>query len=73
MMHLITGLGTGGAEINLYKLVRAMDRSRFENSVVSILPAGPIGTAITACSVPVTSLNVKRGIPNPIAIVRLWH
>src|ERR1019366_1967390 len=73
VMHLITGLGTGGAEINLYKLVRAMDRSRFENSVVSILPAGPIGTAITACSVPVTSLNVKRGIPNPIAIVRLWR
>ena len=36
ILHLITGLDTGGAETNLQRLTAAMDSDRFENIVVSL-------------------------------------
>lgn len=71
VMHLIVGLGTGGAETNLYRLVKGIDRSTFENIVVCLLPPGPVGDAIEECGVPVRSLRLIRGVPNPIAILKL--
>jgi len=34
--HVITGLGTGGAETMLYKLLSRMDRARFDPLVKSL-------------------------------------
>ena len=73
VMHLIVGLNTGGAETNLHKLVIAMDKSRFENIVVTMLAAGPgsVGEAIAKCGVPVLSLDINPIFPDPLAIIRL--
>jgi len=71
VMHLIVGLNTGGAEANLHRLVKTMDRSRFENVVVSILTPGPLRQAIEGSGVRVLSLNLAQGVPNPLAIIRL--
>jgi glycosyltransferase involved in cell wall biosynthesis len=38
VLHLITGLRRGGAEASLLRLVTHMDRRRFSNVVISILP-----------------------------------
>jgi hypothetical protein len=46
VMHVITGLGTGGAEIMLWRLLSRMDRLSFENKVVTLLPPGPVGRRI---------------------------
>ncbi len=37
VLHIITGLGTGGAERMLVALLEATDRSRFQPEVVSLM------------------------------------
>lgn len=70
-MHLITDLDTGGAEMALYRLVSAMDRSRFSTVVVSMLGPGPIGRRIEKEGIQVCYLDMRRGIPNPAGLWRL--
>jgi glycosyltransferase involved in cell wall biosynthesis len=69
--HIITGLNTGGAEMMLYKLLLNTDKSRFSANVVSLTDIGPIGQRIQALGVPVMALGMRRGVPDPIAVVRL--
>lgn len=64
VLHLITGLGTGGAEMMLYKLLSQMDNA-FESEVVSLTDIGLIGEKIRRLGVPVTALGMRRGVPNP--------
>lgn len=71
IVHLITGLDVGGAERMLVRLLTRMDRSRFDNVVVSLLPPGPMATALRAAGVPVHTLAMRHGVPNPVAAVRL--
>ncbi|WP_461208431.1 glycosyltransferase [Desulfocurvus sp. DL9XJH121] len=71
VLHVITGLNTGGAEAMLAKLVGAMDRAEFESHVVCLLEPGPLEVAVRAAGVPVTSLGLSRGTANPMALFRL--
>jgi glycosyltransferase involved in cell wall biosynthesis len=71
IFHLITGLNTGGAEISLYRLLAGMDRSRFENRVVSLIPIGPVGEQIRLLDIPVRSLDLKPGRATPAALYKL--
>src|SRR5262245_47512828 len=71
VLHLITGLDTGGAEMMLYKLVANSDRTRFRHIVVSMLEIGPIGHRIVALGIPVHSLHMRRGLPDPRSVFRL--
>jgi glycosyltransferase involved in cell wall biosynthesis len=71
IMHIITGLASGGAEMMLYKLLGAMQRDRFANSVVSLTDEGVMGERIRALGIPVRALGMKAGIPNPWALLRL--
>jgi hypothetical protein len=68
VLHLITGLGVGGAENMLAKLVTRMDRAEFRNQVVSLLPPGPLARPIIAAGIPVESLGMRRGLPSFSAI-----
>ena len=61
ILHLITDLNTGGAEVSLYRLLGCMDRSRFENRVISMISVGEIGEKIRALGIPVTSLELRPG------------
>lgn len=62
ILHIITGLGTGGAEIMLEKLVTAP--GAFEHVVVSLGGKGAIGPRLEAKGVPVHALKLKspRGL-----------
>jgi len=71
VLHVITGLSVGGAEMALLKLVSRWDKSRFRGAVVSLLPAGPMGPRIASQGIGVSSLNMRRGLPNPLSILRL--
>ncbi len=61
IMHIITGLATGGAETMLLKLVSRMDRRRFRAIVVSLTGGGEIGPRIEAQGIPVHALGMRRG------------
>lgn len=69
--HIITGLNTGGAENMLYKLLRQQHGHGYDCSVISLLPPGPVAQRIEALGVPVHSLQMRRGLPGPRALLRL--
>ena len=71
ILHVITGLETGGAEAMLAKLVAGMDRTRFTNSVVSLTDRGELGASIESSGVPVHCLNMPRGWPDLRGVPRL--
>jgi glycosyltransferase involved in cell wall biosynthesis len=71
ILHLITGLETGGAERMLSRLVLRMDQNRFRSVVVSVTDAGTIGPSFAKSGIEVISLGMQRGIPHPSGLLRL--
>lgn len=71
MMHIITGLNTGGAETMLYKLLSNIDRTKFEPKVLSLTDIGLIGKKIEKLGISVKALGMKRGVPDPRYVFRL--
>lgn len=59
LLHIITGLNTGGAEMMLFKLVAGMGQ-QFEIKVVSLTNKGEIGKKIEVLGVPVVALGMKK-------------
>jgi glycosyltransferase involved in cell wall biosynthesis len=70
-IHIITGLDMGGAEIMLFRLLKQIDRVRFENQVISLIPTGAVGEKIRALGIPVSSLGMHPEFPSPFAVFRL--
>ena len=60
IVHVITELNVGGAEIMLTKLLSTMDTGRFSHSVLSLENKGPVGAQIEKLGVPVHTLNLHR-------------
>lgn len=74
ILHLITGLTVGGAEMMLYKLVSGMDRRRFENGVVTLWAGGELERPLREMGIALRSLPMRRGRPTAsgvVAMVRL--
>lgn len=71
ILHLITGLNTGGAEMTLFKLLSNMDRNRFSPTVISMIDAGPIGKKIQQLGIPVHGIGMRMGRPYPFSFWRL--
>jgi len=71
VLHLITGLATGGAEGMLARLVTRTDRSRFRSVVVSMTDTGTIGPLIAGAGIPVEALGIRRGTVDPSGVMRL--
>ena len=71
IVHVISDLDTGGAEVMLAKLVGAMDRARFSNTVISLTDRGQLGKQIESLGVAVHPLGMKRGRPDILALPRL--
>ncbi|WP_281302070.1 MULTISPECIES: glycosyltransferase [unclassified Iodidimonas] len=71
VLHMITGLGRGGAEHMLYKLLGAMDRGAVRHHVLSLTDDGIYAEKIRALGVPVESLGMRMGRPNPLHLLRL--
>lgn len=63
ILHVITGLGLGGAEHMLYKLLSNMSANRFSQSVIVMMEEGVYGPKIAALGMPVFSLGMRRGRP----------
>lgn len=69
--HLISSLATGGTEMMLYKMLRGMQGEGVESTVISLTSGGVVAGMIAGLGVPVHSLNMRRGIPDPLAVLRL--
>lgn len=65
IVHVITGLTTGGAEMMLLRLLRAT-QDDWEPAVISLMDEGTIGSRIAALGIPVYCLGMRRGRPHPL-------
>lgn len=70
IVHIIVDLDNGGAEMMLYKLLKYINKEKYECSVISMLDEGIMGERIKKLGVPVYSLNMKKGIPSIQAVIR---
>lgn len=73
ILHIITGLSTGGAEMMLYKLLSRINREDFQPIVISLRDEGRLGKQIAALDIPIHTINMNPGIPTPSSIWRLIH
>ena len=71
LVHVISGLDTGGAEVMLYRLLSATDRSRFDVSVISLRGKGQLGPKIEELGISVEALVDTGRTPGPLAWARL--
>jgi glycosyltransferase involved in cell wall biosynthesis len=71
VLHLITGLETGGAEGMLARLATGSDRARFRHVVVSMTGPGTTGPGIAASGITLRSLGIRRNMPDPVGLLRL--
>lgn len=55
----------------LYKLLSVQDRVLFKSEVVSLTDIGPIGKRIRQQGILVRCLGMRRGLPNPSAVLKL--
>ena len=75
VLHLIEGLGPGGAERLLYTNLKHFDSERVQSTVITVYPhANHWLEPITALGVPVVSLDCRttRDIPKGIRRLRAW-
>lgn len=71
IIHVITGLATGGAERALYNLLNGGLVSRFDNHVVSLIDEGIMGPQIQDLDVPVITLGMRNGRPSFSGLAKL--
>lgn len=71
VLHVITGLGVGGAETWLYRLLSRLEPGRFSCEVASLTDGGPMAGRIRELGVPVLELGMSRGVPDPAGLFRL--
>ncbi|MFN9577762.1 MAG: glycosyltransferase [Gemmatimonadota bacterium] len=71
VLHVITGLGTGGAEAMLVKLATATSAA-VTQCVVSLLDEGTYGAVLEAAGIPVVALRAGgvRDLPRAVRAVR---
>lgn len=71
IVHLITGLETGGAERMLARLATGLDRDRYRSVVVSMTGPGVMGPPLASAGIELRTLDMRRGIADLRGITRL--
>jgi len=71
ILHVITGLGAGGAETMLYKLLGRTAGGPFRPVVISLTGMGPVGEKIRALGIEVLTLGMSRRLPTPFSLWKL--
>ncbi len=71
VLHVITGLGVGGGEMMLYRLLKQLDRNWYSSTVISLASGGALKEQILALGVPVHELGLTLSRPMPTAYFRL--
>ncbi len=68
--HISTGLETGGAEVQLFRLLDAFNKSKFELMLIGLDRDTYLGDRIRALGIPVYALNIKK---KPVAITQAYQ
>ncbi len=70
---IITGIGWGGAEGMLYRLLSRLDRTRFTATVITLIDVGPqpLIEKIQSLGISVRCLGMQPGRPSLVSLLRL--
>ncbi len=73
IMHVITGLGVGGAEMMLLKLISGLNKPCFSHCVISLkgMPGSTIYNQLKAQGIPVFCLDLTRVVTLPFRLFQL--
>jgi len=71
LLFLITGLAYGGAEIQLVNLAISLKKRGWEVRVVAMLPPQAFTEELKDAGIPLSTLNMRRGVADPRAVFRL--
>lgn len=69
VLHVITGLGVGGAETMLARLAAMAPTEMLDQRIVSLTPGGAVRAGMDPSMV--SDLGMARALPSPLAILRL--
>jgi glycosyltransferase involved in cell wall biosynthesis len=67
--HVITGLGVGGAEMMLVKLLGAMDRQRFQSHVISLSSDTALAGAIRGMGIDIDVLDIEPALAGAFSAI----
>ena len=70
LVCIITATDVGGAQTMLHNVVTRLSPA-FKPHVVSMTHTGTVGHNLRALGIPVESLDMRPGMPNPVALIRL--
>jgi glycosyltransferase involved in cell wall biosynthesis len=75
VLHLTSSFARAGAELNLARLVSNMDKSGFQSTVVSMTRGYDRAMVqdLTKAGVIFTCLEMRAGVPKPMAVMRLMR
>jgi len=71
VLFLSTSMGMGGADQQLLSAAQQLQMQGYPVLVVSLTPLGPMGVQARSLGIPVESLEMRRGVPDPRGLVRL--
>ena len=71
IVFLITGLAYGGAETQLVNLAISLKKRGWEVRVVSMLSPQAFTEELKEAGIPLSTLNMRRGVADPRAVFRL--
>ena len=71
VLFLITGLAYGGAETQLVNLAISLKKRGWKVRVVSMLPPQAFTEELKEAGIPLSTLNMRRGVADPRAVFRL--
>ena len=70
--HVIIGLGIGGAELMLKRLVEGLNgKDGMQHSVISLTDLGPVGQQLQDAGISVTALGMKNALSLPSTFFKL--
>jgi len=73
LLHCITGLSKDGAQRMLLRVVRGLIDQGFSQLVVSLSDREDFASRFEELNVPVVSLAMRRGMPDPRRVARLFE
>ncbi len=71
VVHLISGLPVGGAEMMLYKFLSGYNHDVYDMQVISLTSVGEMGKRIQNLGVPVTALGMQKNLKSILLLFKL--
>lgn len=72
IIHVVIGLGIGGAELMLKRLVEGLNgQDGMQHSVISLTDLGPVGKQLVDSGINVTALGMKNALSIPSTFIKL--